>query len=145
GRELKAGERFYSVLIDEGTTLTRRDYSLEAWQGPPAGAFSFWQGRLPSGSAPRRPPIDEESLVDWIGRLEDGLEAGQQSFRYALAWLLVRRRRVRLEDTRQEGGQEVLTLRCARSGARFHVVDPGLPDSELEAVQDEVFGVLGWA
>jgi hypothetical protein len=145
GRELKAGERYYSVLIDEGTTLTRRDYSLEAWQGPPERALGFWQGRLPSGSAPRRPPIDEESLVDWIGRLEGELEPGKQSFRYVLALLLVRRRRLRLEDTRQDGGQEVLTLRCARTGARFHVIDPGLPDDELEAVQDEVFGVLGWA
>jgi hypothetical protein len=142
---LHPGDRYYSVLIDEGTTLARKDYSLEGWQGPPEGAFSFWQGRLPAATAPRRPPIDDEVLLECLGRLEGELEPGKLSFRYVLALLLVRRRKLRLEDARQEGDQEVLTLRCTRTGARYHVIDPHLPDDELEAVQDEVFGVLGWA
>jgi len=145
GRELKPGERYYSVLIDEGTTLTRKDYSLAVWQGPPEGAFSFWQGKLPAGTAPRRPPIDDEILLECFGRLEGDLEPARLSFRYVLALLLVRRKRLRLEDARQEGGQEVLTLRDARTGARHQVIDPALPDDELEAVQDDVFQLLGWS
>ena len=38
-----------------------------------------------------------------------------------------------------------MTLREARSRSRYQVVDPGLPDDELESVQDEVFALLGWA
>ena len=30
---------------------------------PPPKTFSFWQGRLPAGGAPRRPPIDDELLI----------------------------------------------------------------------------------
>jgi len=145
GLELKPGERYYSVLIDEGTTLMRQDYSLASWQGPPEGAFSFWQGKLPEGTAPRRPPIDDEILMECFGRLEGDLEPARLSFRYVLTLLLVRRKRLRLEDVRQEGGQEVLCLRDARSGARHQVIDPALPDDELEAVQDDVFQLLGWA
>jgi hypothetical protein len=145
GLELKPGERYYSVLIDDGATLTRKDYSLQAWQGPPEGAFSFWQGRLPAGTAPRRPPIDDDILLECFARLEGELEPGKVSFRYVLALLLVRRKRLRLEDVRQEDGQEVLSLRDARTGARHQVIDPGLPDDELEAVQDEVFQLLGWS
>jgi hypothetical protein len=145
GRELTPGERYYSVLIDEGSTLTRRDYSLAAWQGPPPGAFSFWQGRLPAGNGPRRPPIDDEILMECFGRLEGELEPARVSFRFVLALLLVRRKRLRLEDVRQEGGQEILTVRDTRGGARHQVIDPGLPDDELEAVQDEVFQLLGWS
>jgi hypothetical protein len=141
GRELQVGERYYSVLIDDGGTLTRKDYSQKAWQGPPEGAFSFWQGRLPAGTAPRRPPIDDDTLLDFFVRLEDDQEPARLSIRYVLALLLVRRKRLRLEDS----GQEVLTLRDARTGTRHRVIDPGLPDDELEAVQDEVFQLLGWA
>jgi hypothetical protein len=93
GRELKAGERYYSVLLDEGGQLVRRDYSREAWQGPPAAAFSFWQGKVHASSAPRRPPIDDELLLDCFRRLEGETEPGRVSFRYVLALLLVRRRR----------------------------------------------------
>jgi hypothetical protein len=146
GREIAPGERYYSVLLDRGDSFVRQDFSPEAWRGPPENTFSFWQGRLPlAGGAPKRQPIDDELLLDCFARLEGELEPGKQAFRYVLALLLVRRKRLRLEETRREGGQEVLTLRDGRSKARYLVIDPGLPDGELESVQDEVFEVLGWA
>ena len=58
GRELKAGERYFSVLRIDGGKFIRSDYSKDAWQGPPPGAFSYWQGKVPAGQKPRRPPID---------------------------------------------------------------------------------------
>ena len=38
GRELRAGEKFYSVLSQEGGKLVRRDYAAEAWQGAASAA-----------------------------------------------------------------------------------------------------------
>jgi hypothetical protein len=143
GRELKPGERYYSVLLDEGSTFARKDYSLEAWQGPPEGAFSFWQGRLPTGSSVRRLVIDDELLAECFHRLEGEMEPNKVSFRFVLALLLMRRRRLKLEGTRQEGGQEILVLRCPRTGARHEVLDPGLGEEELEGVQDDVFRAIG--
>ena len=143
GRELKAAERYYSVLVDEGGTLVRRDYSREAWQGPPAGAFGFWQGKV-AGPAARRPPVDDELLLDCFGRLEGESEPGRVRFRYVLALLLMRRRRLKFEEARREGTQEVLQLRCTRTGARHQVVNPALSDEELEEAQDDVFRALGW-
>ena len=49
GRELKPGERFFSVLLDQGGKFQRKDYGSEAWQGPPEGTFSFWTGKIPAG------------------------------------------------------------------------------------------------
>jgi hypothetical protein len=144
GRELHPGERYYSVLLDEGSSFTRKDFSLEAWEGPPAGAFSFWQSRLAAGEAQRRPLIDDEMLMECLNRLEGEDDPSRLSFRFVLALLLMRRKRLRLEESRREGGQEVLALRCARTGARYRVLDPGLSDEELESVQDEVFRALGW-
>jgi hypothetical protein len=144
GREIRPGEAYYSVLLEEGGTFTRRDYSEPAWAGPPAGALGFWRTRLQAGQAPRRLPIDDELLLECFRRLEGEHEPGKLGFRYVLALLLVRRRRLRLEDGRREAGQEVLLLRCPRTGDRLEAVDPGLSDDELEAVQEDVFRVLGW-
>ena len=47
-------------------------------------------------------------------------------------------------EARQDGGQEVLVLRCTRTGTRYQVFDPGLSDEELESVQDDVFRAMGW-
>jgi hypothetical protein len=144
GRELQPGERYYSVLLDEGGTFTRKDFSMESWQGPPAGAFSFWQGRLPTGQAPRKPPIDDELLVECFNRLEGEAEQNKLSFRFVLGLLLMRRRRFKLEETRQDGGQEVLMLRCLRTGERIEVLDPKMSDEDLESVQEDVFRAIGW-
>jgi hypothetical protein len=144
GRELQPGDTCYTVLLDEAGKFVRREYSAEAWQGPPAGAFSFWQGRVSAGRSPRRPPVDDDLLLDCFARLESETDRTRLSFRYVLGLLLLRRRRLRLEEARQEKGREVLCLRCSRSGARHQVVDPGLSDEELDAVQEDVFGALGW-
>jgi len=144
GRELKVGERYCSVLLQEGGDLVRKDYALDAWDGPPEGAIGFWQSRVPVATAPRRPPVDDEMLLECLARLEGTSDAAAKRFRYVLALFLMRRRRLRLEDTRREDGEEVWLMRCTRGNGKFRVVDPALSDDELESVQDEVFRVLGW-
>jgi hypothetical protein len=144
GRELQPGEKFYTVLLDEGNRFTRRDYSGEAWQGPPAGTFSFWSGRVPAREESRRPRIDDDLLVDCFQRLEGQTDPGRVNFRYVVALLLMRRKRFKFDEARTENGQEVLCLRCVRTGARYQVVNPRLTEEEMAAVQEEVFKVLGW-
>ena len=144
GRELKPGEKVYTALLEEGDHLVRRDYSGEAWQGPPAGAFGFWAGRVPPPDEGRRPAIDDELLVDCFLRLEGQEEPNKLSFRYIVALLLMRRKRFRFEESRSEGGQEILRLRCSRTRTAYEVVNPRLTADELAAAQEEVFKVLGW-
>jgi hypothetical protein len=144
GREIQPGERYYSVLLEEGSKFVRKDFSVEAWHGVPEGAFSFWMGRLAPPQSKRRPPIDDEMLLECFARLEDQLEPSRLRFRYVVALLLMRRRRLRFETARQEGGQEILEVRCTRSGVRHAVINPGLTDEELAKVQEDVFELLGW-
>ena len=35
GRELRPGERCFTVLLDQGGRFVRRDYAPESWAGPP--------------------------------------------------------------------------------------------------------------
>jgi hypothetical protein len=144
GRDLTPGERYYSVLLDEGGKFVRRDYAAEAWPGPPAEAFSFWTGRVPAPDARRRPPIDDDLLLDCFQRLEGRVDPASENFRFVLALLLMRRRRFKFEEARHEDGQELLVVRCARTGARHEVANPCLTDEEMTAVQEDVFQALGW-
>jgi hypothetical protein len=144
GRELQPGEKYFTVLIDQGDRFVRQDYSAEAWQGPPPEAFSFWATRVPLPESRRRPAIDDEMLLECFQRLEGQEDAGRLRFRYVLALLLMRRRRFRFEEAKIEAGREVLCLRCSRTGASFRVVNPRMTEAETKAVQDEVFQALGW-
>ena len=140
GRELRPGERMWSVLLLDGARFVRQDFAAEAWDAPPPGAFAAWQGKVPPREKPRKPTIDDEVLVECLARLEDDPTPEKASFRYVLALLLMRRKRLRLEE--EAGG--VLRLRCPKTGATYLVPDPALSDGELEAAQDDVFRVLGW-
>jgi hypothetical protein len=144
GRELRTGEKFYTALRDEGGKFSRQDYSVEAWQGPPEGVFSFWMGRVPAPEEGRRPRIDEDLLFDCFQRLEGQNEPDKVNFRYVVALLLMRRKRFKFEEARTAGGEERLCLRCAKTRAAYEVVNPRLTEEQMAAVQDEVFKVLGW-
>src|SRR5262249_6488576 len=110
GRELQSGETFYSVLIEQVGKLVRQDYSPEAWKGPPPGAFSFWRARVNPPESKSRPPIDDEVLLDFFVRLEGQTEAGKVRFRYIVALWLMRRKRLKFDEARQEAGQEIMVL-----------------------------------
>jgi hypothetical protein len=144
GRELAPGEKFYSVLLDQEGKLVRQDYASEAWEGPPADAFSFWCGRVPPQDARRQPRIDDEMLLDCFGRLQMDGDPARVNFRYVVALLLMRRKRLKFERVQVAAEREVLQLRCSRTGTTYDVVNPRLTDEEMIAVQEEVFKVLGW-
>jgi hypothetical protein len=144
GRELQPGERCFSVLREEEGKFVRCDYSPEAWQGPPHDAFSFWAGHVPAVEGRKRLTIDDDLLLDLLQRLEGQEDPARVKFRYVVALLLMRRKRLRFDEAVVLEGREVMCLRCTRTGARRRVVNPGLTDDELLSVQDDVFQALGW-
>lgn len=142
GRDIRPGERYHSVLRDRDGKFVREDFAADAWLGTPDGAYGHWMGRVPAdGEANRRPPIDDEMLVECFQRLDGATETAKVHFRYVVALLLMRRKRFKFEDT----VGDTLTLRDTRSGERVAVTDPGLSTEQMTTVQDEVFQVLGWA
>lgn len=145
GRELQAGDRFFGALLDSDGKFVRMDYAADAWKGPPTGAIAFWSGRIPASDRPRKPIFNDELLVDCFAHLAGSPDPTRVNFRYVVALLLMRRKRLKFEDARRNAdGSHVLILRDAKSGARHEVPDPKLSEAEITAVQDEVFRVLGW-
>src|SRR2546422_6039278 len=116
GRELRPGEKFFSILVEESDRFLRQDYSSEAWQGPPAGAFSFWSGKIPTSDEEAKPRFDDDLLLDCFQRLEGQSEPAKVNFRYVLALLLLRRKRLKFEQAENSAGQEIMSLHCSRTG-----------------------------
>jgi hypothetical protein len=56
----------------------------------------------------------------------------------------MRRKRFKFEEARVDGDQEILLLRCSRSGEKYQVLNPRLTEEAMAAVQEEVFRILGW-
>ena len=146
GRELKPGERYVGVVVDEAGKLLRKEFAPESWQPNAAGLIGFWHGRVPDAKAkPAKPSFNEPLLLDCLDHLRDATEPSQIRFRYVVVLLLMRRKRLKFEDTiRKADGTEALVVRDTRNGKKLEVLDPRLNEIELEAVQAEVFQLLGW-
>jgi hypothetical protein len=146
GRELRPGEKYVTALMDDAGRFARRDFAADAWTGPPENSIGHWAARVPlAGETPKRPPIDDDLLIECFQRLDGAAEPNQVQFRYVVALLLMRRKRFKFDDVRKDAAGETLLLRDTRTGDRHLVADPGLTEEAMAAVQDEVFRVLGWA
>jgi hypothetical protein len=145
GRELKPGDRFHAVLVEQAGKLVRIDYATEAWPGPPPDAVAHWNGRVREANKPRKPVVNDDMLLGCFDRLKDTTDPDGSNFRYVVALLLMRRKRYRFEDViRDPAGRDVLLLKDAKGGMVHQVTDPRLTDDQIATVQAEVFRVLGW-
>ena len=169
GEPLPPGAACRSVLIPapepEGGNprgappFQRVDVSEAAWEAGrrPEGVFSHWRSRVPDPARPRREPLDLAGLLDLVQRLgeEDGPDRHRrEAFRFVLALLLMRRRMLRLDDTRTKGDQTVWTFTRKEDPAKgpmgrwaegetLGVVDPGLDDADAAAVAEQLHETLG--
>lgn len=144
GRVLEPGEKVHSVLVWDQGKLVRRDYADSGWTGFPEGVYAYWSGRVPELESPRRVRRDDELLFDCLDRLESDADPKQLNFRYVVALLLVRGKKLQLEGTRGEGPFEYLRLLNPKTGNHYEVLNRQLSETEIEALHNEVASVVGW-
>jgi len=151
GEPLAVGDRIVSVLTmtaDEGSQ--RLDAAEPQWdQGwRPDGSIdviAIWRGSVPE---PKRRddarPVDDEDLVAFFEQLAEPADDQAVELRYVLAWMLVRRRRLRLEGQRRG---KLQVRRVTATGAfidaePIEVADPGLDEDQLEQAMERVAVLL---
>ena len=94
----------------EETALTRVLYSVDAWErGPefPEGftLFGFWKRRLPEdGEHDTHALVSDDEVMDLFEQMEGAESESQVVFRYLIALMLLRKRRLVLERADRDGG-----------------------------------------
>ena len=140
-RELKDGEVCYSVLVAEGAAVLRRDYSAEAWQGPPDNAIGWWKSTVVDPSAGRPHWAPHDVMLSYFERLLEDPTA--EDARYVLALLLVRRRILRVEtNEHDEQGRAVLVLYCSRNETEYRVAEVLPTPEQAAAIQQQLADLL---
>jgi len=142
GRELAEDEEYYAVLFEDGESFRREDYCLDAWTGPPPGAFCFFRTRVPIKEKRKRLLVDDDVLMNFFLRLADEQQESRIHFRFVLALILMRKRILKYEDTIHENGLEHWQMRLVREQSRHKVVNPQLNDEQIERVSAELGVIL---
>jgi hypothetical protein len=139
GRTFAAGETYFSTLHIESGAPVRRDYSAAEWRGPAEGVIAWWKSRLADDSAKLKLAPQDVLLnlfVELAGRPDEA------DFRYVLGLLLIRRRILKLDETRRDAAGEVLVLDCPRRDEQYElpVANPDL--QRTEALQQRMVELL---
>jgi hypothetical protein len=133
GQPLVPGSVCHSVVVERNGQFLRLDYSDAAWRGPPADAVGYWRTRVPLASSVQR--LDPDALMRYFEQLCEDASPSQDTNRYVAALLLLKLKRLQLDDVRQDDDGEYLLLSGSRGEGVFEVRNLQLPDAELSRLQ----------
>jgi hypothetical protein len=139
GEELAPGCPCWSVLIEEDGRIARYDYSPQAWTGPPDGVIGYWECMVPDRTTGPAQVFDTDSLFTYFLQLCESPNKVEQDYQYVLALLLLRKRRLLLEESVFVDGEPTMRLIGAKGEGPFDVVERDLPDGRIEELQNQLF------
>jgi hypothetical protein len=139
GRAFRPGDMCWSVLFEKDGQLVRQDFSAEAWGGPPNGAIGHWRCYVPESAESGRPKLDADSLFDYFLQLSDSPNIVQQQYRYVLSLLLLRKRRLILEEVVDVDGCPTMRLVGSGGEGPFDVAEEELSEDQIERLQNQLF------
>ena len=135
GAELAPGSTCYSVLVERAGELERRDFSENGWKGAPEGTVAQWKCMVPRPVETKRNLLDPDALQNYFDQLTEEADPLKEKLRYILAILLLRKKRLRLEDSREEGESEVLQFVSMQGEGSYEVRDHQLTEEEMHELQ----------
>ncbi len=138
GQPLQPGSVCHSVLVERDGELVRLDFSPEGWKGPPEGTVAHWLCRVPNEPEGKPKPVDAEELMQYFEQLMEDPNPAQEKLCYVLGLLLLQKKRLNLEGTREVDGVEYLELTGKMGEGPFLVRDQHLTDDEIRQLQKEL-------
>jgi hypothetical protein len=147
GRGIEPGEKFSGALRETAVALERVDICAECWGGfDRAGLLGFWQTTMHPPTGKKQVFVDDDVLCDLFGRLADAEEPAKLNFRFVLGLILMRKRRIVYESTRQglgqDAGKEIWAVRFKGKDELMDLVNPRLNEQQVGEVSSQLGEIL---
>ncbi len=142
GRKIEPGEEYYGALVEVEQGLQRRDFCCEFWEREKPQAYCFWKTKLAPPNEKKELFISDDMLVAFFERLANETEPEKVSFRFVLALVLMRKRRLKYDSTKMEDGREIWRLRMTGDKDLVDVVNPHLDEDQIEQLTSQIGQIL---
>ncbi len=139
GLPFRAGDVCWSMLVEKDGQMVRQDFSSAAWDGPPPEAIGHWRSVIAASTVTSRPKLDADSLFDYFLQLSDSPNIVQQQYRYVLALLLLRKRRLVLEEVVEFDDRPTMRLVGSAGEGPFDVPEEELNEEQIDRLQQQLF------
>jgi hypothetical protein len=129
---------------DEG--FDRKDFSEAAWNSGarPDRLFSYWRTTVPEPSEKRKVFVDDDVLMQIFERLGGDDRAQRIAFRFVLAMVLLRKRKLRMVGRSIDGEREVWLFkqRLSDETPAIEVINPQLTDDDVAELTGQLAEIL---
>ncbi len=130
---------------EEDDGFDRFDYCQEAWDrgDRPKRLYSYWRYIVPEAGKKPDILIDDAVLVDLFERLAGDEQPQRIAFRYILALVLLRKRKLQLVGREEFEGGELWLLRFkGTDGEPVQVKNPGIAEEEIQDLAEQLGEIL---
>ena len=141
-REFASEEKHISAIREAGEKFERFDSCLPCWgkiaETPETAPFSFWKTAAPKRE--KKKLEDVPAMIEFFKRLvaNRSEEPLRQRITYITALLLMRKRKLKPAGSKRIDGVPHLILEKAWDGDFAEIVDPPIPDGELDTLKAEL-------
>ena len=145
GRKIEPGEEYFGALMEIEEGLQRRDYCADYWESEKPNVFCYWKSRLPSPDEKKQIFVDDNMLMAFFERLENETEKEKLNFRFVLALILMRKRLLKYDATRDDDGKEIWRLRIVgdkSANNRVEVINPHLDEEQVSQLSSQIGQIL---
>jgi hypothetical protein len=143
GRKIEYGEEYFAALVETDQGLQRRDFCAEYWQDKNPDVFCYWKTRMPHPDQKKQIFVDDEMLMAFFDRLARETEQEKINFRFVLALILMRKRRLKYDSSKIEDDKEIWRLRIVGSDKQFvELINPNLNEEQIEQLSSQLSQIL---
>jgi hypothetical protein len=142
GKKIEYGEEYFAALVETGEGLARRDFCAEYWMAEKPGVYCYWKTRLPKPDEKKHRFVDDEMLMAFFERLGKETEQEKINFRFVLALVLMRKRRLKYDSTEIRDGKEIWRLRKTSEKEFADVTNPKLDEEQIKQLTSQVGEIL---
>jgi len=142
GETIEPGQDYFGALVATEEGLQRRDFCAEFWESEKPEVFCYWRTRLPAPDEKKKLFVDDEMLMAFFERLAEETDQEKVNFRFVLALILMRKRRLKYDATKTEDGREIWRLRVVGEGVFAEVINPHLDEEQIEQLSSQIGQIL---
>ena len=141
-KKIEYGQEYFAALVETEQGLQRRDFCTDYWQSRQPDVFCYWKSRLPHPNQKKQIFVDESMLMAFFERLEHEKEQEKINFRFVLALVLMRKRRLKYDSSGIEADRETWRLRIVGSKELVEVINPHLDQEQIEQLSSQIGQIL---
>jgi hypothetical protein len=142
GKKIEYGEEYFAALVETEEGLARRDFCADYWQEQKPDVFCYWKTKLPRPDQKKHIFVDDEMLMAFFERLEQEREQEKINFRFVLALILMRKRRLKYDSSETQDNKEIWRLRVVGGKETAEVINPHLDEEQIKQLSSQLSEIL---